>query len=68
MKKYKLNYKKIKRNILIIMIILIFTLYIKTMSNYTSNNLKSCQEFSEYAQKYNIPLTQGNYINYINNK
>ena len=65
-RKYKINFKKVKRNILIIAFIALSIFYIKCMNNYTNKNLKSCQEFAQYAEENNIALTQDNYNKYLN--
>lgn len=64
--KYKLNFKKIKRNIIILILLTIAIMYSNYINNYTDKNIKSCQAFVEYAHKNNISLTQDEYINFMN--
>ena len=70
-KKYKLNFKKIKRNIFILLLLILSIYYINFMNQNTNENIKKCQAFTEYAQQNNISLTQDNYKIYLsmtNNK
>lgn len=67
-KKYKLNIRKIKRNILVLLFLILSIYYINFMNNYTNINLKSCQAFSEYAERNSITLTQDNYKTFLNKK
>ncbi len=64
--KYKLNLKKIKRNIITLILLTIAIMYGNYMNNYTNKNIESCQAFMEYAHKNNISLTQDEYINFLN--
>lgn len=65
----KLNYKKIKRNILIIIFVILAIKYMQIMSNYNNTKLKRYAHFVEYAKNNDIVITKMNYESYIlNNK
>lgn len=65
----KLNYKKIKRNILIIIFTFLVIKYIQIMSNFNNAKLEKYAHFVEYAKNNDIAITKTNYESYIlNNK
>lgn len=65
----KLNKRKIKRNILIILFIILVIKYISFMNNYNKKVFAVYDDFVNYAQKNDIAITQANYESYIlNNK
>lgn len=67
--KIKLNYKKIKRNILIIIFVILAIKYIQIISNYNNTKLERYAHFVEYAKDNDIAITKTNYESYIlNNK
>jgi len=68
MKRYKLNYKKIKRNILILIILILTALYIGKMQEQTENKIESVQAFTEYAKERGLALTDSNYKEFLKNK
>lgn len=57
-KTYKINFKAILRNILIILAFISITKYINIMSNYNNVQLERYSQFVEYAQKNDIAITQ----------
>lgn len=61
----KLNKKKIKRNILIIIFIILVIKYIGFMNNYNKKVFAVYDDFVNYAQKNDIAITQANYESYI---
>lgn len=61
----KLNKKKIKRNILIIIFIILVIKYISFMNNYNKKVFAVYDDFVNYAQKNDIAITQANYESYI---
>jgi hypothetical protein len=70
-KKYRLNLRKVKRNILILLFLILSISYVNFMNTYTNENIKNCQAFTKYAQQNGISLTQDNYKIYLsmtNNK
>lgn len=68
MKKCKLNLKKIKRNIFILIILILTALYIGKMQEHTKKNFESVQSFTDYAKANGIALTDSNYREFIKNK
>lgn len=66
MKKYRINHRKIKRNLIIIAFIILSIFYFNNTDKKTNENIKSCQAFSEYAKEHNIAQTQDNYKKFIN--
>ena len=67
-KTYKINFKTISRNILIILAFISITKYINIMNNYNKIQLERYSQFVEYAQKNDIAITQTNYESYIENE
>lgn len=61
----KLNKRKIKRNILIILFIILVIKYISFMNNYNKKVFAVYDDFVNYAQKNDIAITQANYESYI---
>ncbi len=64
-KKYYIDFKTILRNILVILVIMLFTKYINIIDNYNNVLLTKYEHFVEYAQEKDIAITQANYISYI---
>ena len=60
----KLNKRKIKRNILIILFIILVIKYISFMNNYNKKVFAVYDDFVNYAQKNDIAITQANYESY----
>lgn len=67
MKKYKLNYKKIKRNILIILFLILFIKYIKYMNNYNKKSLATFNQYSTQCEITGAKVNQEDYKTYIKN-
>ena len=65
MKKYKLNLKKIKRNVFILLFLILTALYIGKMQEHTKKNFESVQAFTDYAKEHGIALTDSNYKEFI---
>lgn len=65
-KTYKINFKTILRNLIIILAFISITQYIKIMHNYNTALLTQYSDFVEYAQNNDIAITQANYESYIN--
>ena len=63
--RYKINYNKIIRNILILFILCLIVLYFILINNRTLKNIESVKAFSEYAKSNGIQLTEDNYKNFI---
>lgn len=63
--RYKLNFKKIFRNILIIIFLIISINYIKNMNLYNKKVFSNYPEFIEYAKSNNLTITEDNYKNFI---
>lgn len=65
----KLNKRKIKRNIIIIIFLMLTIKYISFMNNYNKKVFAVYDDFVNYAQKNDIAITKMNCESYIlNNK
>ena len=67
-RKYKLNYKKIKRNIVIIFIFVFIFLLCKTSINYSNSTENLINEYNEYLLKNDLESSQENYKQFVNSK
>ena len=65
MKKYKINKNKLKRNIFIIILLILLFAYFKIIDIKTNENLAKYNDFVEYAKQKNILLTQENYNEFL---
>lgn len=63
----KLNKRKIKRNIIIIIFLMLTIKYISFMNNYNKKVFAVYDDFVNYAQKNDIAITKMNYESYISN-
>lgn len=63
----KLNYKKIKRNILIILFTVLAIKYIQFMHNYNKKSLATYQEYSTQCEIAGVKVNQESYNAYIKN-
>lgn len=63
--KYKMNLKKIKRNVFILLFLILTALYIGKMQEQTENKIESVQAFTEYAKEHGIALTDSNYKEFM---
>ena len=61
----KLNKRKIKRNVIIIIFLILTIKYISFMNNYNKKVFAVYDDFVNYAQKNDIAITQANYESYI---
>lgn len=61
----KLNKRKIKRNVIIIIFLILTIKYIGFMNNYNKKVFAVYDDFVNYAQKNDIAITQANYESYI---
>lgn len=64
----KLNKSKIKRNIIIIIFLILTIKYISFMNNYNKKVFAVYVDFVNYAQKNDIAITQVNYESYIKSR
>lgn len=65
MKKYKLNYKKITRNIFILIFAIITIILIKNNINKTNEQMGKYNSFVEFAKSEGLEITENNYKNFI---
>lgn len=65
--KIKLNKRKIKRNILIVIFLILAIKYMQFINNYNKEVFADYQEFVSYSKNNNLSVSKDNYKNYINN-
>lgn len=65
--KIKLNKRKIKRNILIIIFIILIIKYVGFMNNYNKKAFAVYDNFVNYAEQNGLTISQENYKAYIKN-
>lgn len=61
----KLNKKKIKRNVIIIIFLILTIKYIGFMNNYNKKVFAVYDDFVNYAELNELTVNQENYKNYI---
>lgn len=65
--KIKLNKRKIKRNILIIIFTILIVKYVGFMNNYNKKAFAVYDNFVNYAEQNGLTISQENYKAYIKN-
>lgn len=65
--KIKLNKRKIKRNILIILFTILIVKYVGFMNNYNKKAFAVYDNFVNYAEQNGLTISQENYKAYIKN-
>lgn len=65
--KIKLNKRKIKRNILIIIFTILIIKYVGFMNNYNKKAFAVYDNFVNYAEQNGLTISQENYKAYIKN-
>lgn len=65
--KIKLNKRKIKRNILIIIFTILIIKYVEFMNNYNKKAFAVYDNFVNYAEQNGLTISQENYKAYIKN-
>lgn len=65
--KIKLNKRKIKRNILIIIFIILIIKYVGFMNNYNKKAFAVYDNFVNYAEQNGLTISQENYKAYLKN-
>lgn len=63
----KLNYKKIKRNILIIIFIILAIKYVQLMHNYNKKSLATYNDYSTQCEIAGVKVNRESYNAYIKN-
>ena len=64
-KKYYINFKKVKRNILIILFIITFIKYCNIINSYNKKVLATYDDYLTFCENQNIKVSQEDYKNYI---
>lgn len=64
--KIKLNYKKIKRNILIIIFTILIIKYFKFIHDYNKKNLATYNDYSTQCEIAGVKVNRESYKAYIN--
>lgn len=67
-RKYKLNLEKVKRNLVIIFIVIFIFLLCKTSINYSMRTEKLINEYNTYLLKNDLESNQETYKQFINSK
>lgn len=65
--KIKLNKRKIKRNILIIIFTILIVKYVGFMNNYNKKAFAVYDNFVNYAEQNGLTISQENYKAYLKN-
>lgn len=63
-KRYYINFKTVKRNILVILFILAFIKYCSFMSSYNKKVFATYNDYLTYCENQNIKVSQEDYKNF----